>query len=563
MADIEINDVIPRNRYVATGGEPSFFYTYPIFDADHLVVKETNPADLDNPVTLVRGLDYEVTGVGVETGGTVVFKVGEYPTGAIAADIYTIYRQIPYERLNDYQFSGDFESSDVNTDFDSIVMMTQQLNRDLQSTIRLDETDPLTSLPITVETAAARGGRALTFAADGMSVGAGPSAQDIEDGAANAALAQAGATQSQGYRDEALVYRNEAQAAAAGMKRKTPARAATTGALPSSNYANGAAGVGATITATANGAWSSANSDTVALVVGEAIVVKNEGATLRNGTYVLTQQGSAGTPWILTRQTDSDTWSEIVAAIVTITEGATFADVDFLCTSNNGGTMGTTAITWQQQNSVIGDGAVSTAAKIANGIITFAKMATAALAIVSDIRNAVASKLVDAATLWSFFSTYNLEQTAVVTLSGTAIDLSTAIAAGAKRIEILIFEASLSGTSDIQVQLGTAGSYETSGYLNQDFNVAGSLNGTTNSSIGFRIITALAAALVTGRVILTKIPGTNTWIAESIGGQTTTPRVMIGVGSKIMPGALTRIRLTSSNGSDTFDNGVAFMNIEY
>jgi hypothetical protein len=404
MADIEIPDVIPRNRYVSGGGEPSFEYDYPIFDADHLVVKETDPLDLNNPVTLVRGVDYDVTGVGVETGGTVVLDVGVYPTGAIEDNIYTIGRQLPYERLNDYQFSGDFESSDINTDLDSVVMMAQQLNRDLQATVRLKDTDELTSLPIDIETAAARGGRALTFAADGLSLGAGPSAQDIEDAGPNATAAAASATSAQGYRDEALIYRNEAQAAAAGMKRKTPARAATTGALPACTYANGTAGVGATLTANANGAL--AAQDGVTLIAGEALLVKNQAATLQNGIYVVTQVGTAGTPWILTRQTDSDTWNEIVAAIITVAEGSTLADVDFLCTSNAGGTMGTTAITWQQQNSTIADGAVSTAAKIADGIITYAKLAAAAIADVAAIVAGTGSKLVDAATLKSYITTY-------------------------------------------------------------------------------------------------------------------------------------------------------------
>lgn len=190
----------------------------------------------------------------------------------------------------------------------------------------------------------------------------------------------------------------QAIAAQTGMKRKIPVRAGTTGALPSSNYSNGASGVGATITATANGAWSSANSDGVSLILNDGLVVKNEGSQLRNGLYLLTQVGTAGTPWILTRQTDSDTWAEIAAAVVTIMEGSTQADLDYLCTSNlSGGVMGTTAITWQAYNSVIADGAVSTTAKIANAIITFAKMATSSIASLGDWAAGTADKLLTAA----------------------------------------------------------------------------------------------------------------------------------------------------------------------
>lgn len=199
----------------------------------------------------------------------------------------------------------------------------------------------------------------------------------------------------------ATTQANAAIAAAAGMKRKAPVRAATTAALPSCTYANGSSGVGATLTATANGALPA--QDTVTLLVGEGLLVKNQASAQHNGLYVVTQVGSGGTPWILTRQTDSDTWSEIVAAVVTVMEGsAGNADIDYLCTSNSGGTMGTTAITWQAYNATIADGAVSTAAKIANNIITYAKILSTEIATVANITGRIASKFVSAVALFDW-----------------------------------------------------------------------------------------------------------------------------------------------------------------
>lgn len=180
MADIAINDVVPRDQYVSTGGETDLDYTFPIFDADHLLVQETDPLDINNPVTLVRGVDYDVTDVGAEAGGTIVFKVGAYPTGAIEDFIYTLSRQLPYERLNDYQFSGDFESGDVNSDFDTAIMMIQQLARDLKASVRLQGTDQLTELPIRIQTAADRANRVFGFNEDGDEIVAGPLFTDIE-----------------------------------------------------------------------------------------------------------------------------------------------------------------------------------------------------------------------------------------------------------------------------------------------------------------------------------------------------------------------------------------------
>lgn len=187
MVDIPINDVTPRNRYVATNGQTVFDYDFPILDADHIKVQETDPLDLNNPITLVRGVDYNVTGVGDEIGGTIVLLVGEYPTGATADDIYTLTRELPYERLNDYQFSGDFESTDVNTDFDTVVMMVQQLNRLLIGSARLDDTDELTSLPIKIENAARRASRVFVFNATGDGIETGPTVGEIETVGANMA----------------------------------------------------------------------------------------------------------------------------------------------------------------------------------------------------------------------------------------------------------------------------------------------------------------------------------------------------------------------------------------
>lgn len=81
--------------------------------------------------------------------------------------------------------------------------------------------------------------------------------------------------------------------------------AATTGALPSNTYSNGTAGVGATLTGTANGAFPTI--DGVAAALNNRYWVINETAATNNGIYSLTQVGSGSTPYILTRTTDADT----------------------------------------------------------------------------------------------------------------------------------------------------------------------------------------------------------------------------------------------------------------
>jgi hypothetical protein len=101
-----------------------------------------------------------------------------------------------------------------------------------------------------------------------------------------------------------IVNKQYADAIASGIHFHEAVELATTTALPANTYNNGASGVGATLTANANGALSV---DSTLTVVGNRILVKNEVTQANNGVYVVTQVGSAGTPYILTRATDFDT----------------------------------------------------------------------------------------------------------------------------------------------------------------------------------------------------------------------------------------------------------------
>ena len=81
--------------------------------------------------------------------------------------------------------------------------------------------------------------------------------------------------------------------------------------------------------------------DTVALVAGDRCLVKNQGTTSQNGIYVVVSGG----PW--TRALDMDVWTEVPGAYTFIEAGGQ-QDTGWVCTSNAGGTIGVTAITWTQ-----------------------------------------------------------------------------------------------------------------------------------------------------------------------------------------------------------------------
>ncbi len=87
--------------------------------------------------------------------------------------------------------------------------------------------------------------------------------------------------------------------------------------LPANTYANGTLGVGATLTANANGAFPTI--DGVPAAYGQTYLITNEAlgsvAWARNGWYQLTTLGSSTTPWVLTRVADLDQSADFVQSV--------------------------------------------------------------------------------------------------------------------------------------------------------------------------------------------------------------------------------------------------------
>jgi len=144
-----------------------------------------------------------------------------------------------------------------------------------------------------------------------------------------------------------------------------------------------------------------------------------------------------------------------------------------------------------------------------------------------------------------------------VSASGTAITFS-GIPAWAERITIMLSGISLSGTANLQIQIGS-GSALTSGYVGQTW-----LGNTNNASYtsGFLLsATSLATYVYYGHATLTNITS-NSWVFSAAAGVTTAGAAVTGGGSNTtLGGALDRVIITTSNGTDTFDAGT--VNIIY
>ncbi len=125
-------------------------------------------------------------------------------------------------------------------------------------------------------------------------------------------------------------------------------RLTTAAALPANLYVNGASGVGATLTALANGALSI---DGVAVAAADRVLIKDEVLSAHNGAYTVTATGSGITPYILTRATDFDQAAagEIANNAYFFTlEGATHAGSSFILSQTAAITVGTTALPFTQ-----------------------------------------------------------------------------------------------------------------------------------------------------------------------------------------------------------------------
>lgn len=137
------------------------------------------------------------------------------------------------------------------------------------------------------------------------------------------------------------VNKGQLDAVASGVDWKDSVRVATAAALPSNTR------TGNVLTATANGALAAV--DGVTLVNGEYLLVKDEATGANNGLYVVTDVGSGGTPFVLTRRTDADTSGEVTGGMaVWANEGTANADTGWVLTTNDPITLNTTALSFTQ-----------------------------------------------------------------------------------------------------------------------------------------------------------------------------------------------------------------------
>ena len=146
-----------------------------------------------------------------------------------------------------------------------------------------------------------------------------------------------------------------------------------------------------------------------------------------------------------------------------------------------------------------------------------------------------------------------------VSASGTSVDF-TGIPAWVERITVMFSGVSTSGTSNPIVRLGDSGGIETTGYVSA---VDDSVTITT-SLVGFVFSSSVAATHTLYGCMTINLIGSNIWVVM---GNLTNDRTAGNIanmsfsGGKTLSDTLTQIRITTTNGTDTFDAGT--INIIY
>jgi hypothetical protein len=142
--------------------------------------------------------------------------------------------------------------------------------------------------------------------------------------------------------------------------------------------------------------------------------------------------------------------------------------------------------------------------------------------------------------------------TAVASTSGTSIDF-TGLPAWVKKITVMFSGVSTNGSSTIRLQLGDSGGIETTGYVGTCTQI-GSTVSSIYSTSGFDSTGDNSSTQTRSGQFVFSLLGSNAWTllgAYNIGSAFQ----YLFCGTKTLSDVLTQVRITTVNGTDTFDAG--------
>jgi len=156
-----VSSTTVKNSYSGNGSTTEFAYTFKIFADSDLQVIIRSAAGTETTKTLTT--HYTVAGAGDTSGGAITFTAGNIPT---ATQTVLVRREVPQTQAIDYIANDPFPAESHEEGLDRSAMNVQQLQEEVDRSIKLSRTNTMTSTEFTVG-ATDRANKILAFDASG------------------------------------------------------------------------------------------------------------------------------------------------------------------------------------------------------------------------------------------------------------------------------------------------------------------------------------------------------------------------------------------------------------
>ena len=140
-----VSSTTVKNSYSGNGSTTEFAYTFKIFADTDLQVIIRSAAGTETIKTLTT--HYTVAGAGDASGGSITFTSGNTPA---SGETVVIIREVPQTQAIDYIANDPFPAESHEEGLDRATMTTQQVQEELNRSIKLSRTNTMTSTEFTV-----------------------------------------------------------------------------------------------------------------------------------------------------------------------------------------------------------------------------------------------------------------------------------------------------------------------------------------------------------------------------------------------------------------------------
>nr|BAR37523.1 putative tail fiber [uncultured Mediterranean phage uvMED] len=156
-----VSSTTVKNSYSGNGSTTQFAYGFKIFADSDLIVIIRSSTGTETVKTLTT--HYTVAGAGDASGGSITFTTGNTPA---SGETVVIIREVPQTQAIDYIANDPFPAESHEEGLDRATMTTQQVQEEVDRSLKLSRTNTMTSTEFTVG-ATDRANKVLSFDSSG------------------------------------------------------------------------------------------------------------------------------------------------------------------------------------------------------------------------------------------------------------------------------------------------------------------------------------------------------------------------------------------------------------